>query len=443
MNERFLELALKYLEGEEQLLEPDEARELARMLRGDAGFRRQLAMLCTHACMVRETYGPEHLARPAARRPARRRVAMLAPLLAVALLVGLLARPWQQGAKQVAVAPRLATLGAVTGDVRIASPAAEARGAQAGMALHGGDGVRLEGPAATAEVEYTDGSRLLLIGDTAVTLCDGPGKAVEMSRGMLLAVVTLQPAGAPMTITTPGAHLRVLGTDFSVRADEQRTDLRVREGRVAVARSADGESVEVPSGKAVLVEPGSALALTDIPEPPATWEMDFEDGLPEGMTHGRPVTDGLPAGSRGGVAAARTDRGAEGVYYNIGTPELWRDGLFAIHPKTHLHVTLKMARPDWLNFFVICRRFEAQGPNSVNYLFDGLTFWRIKAEQWITVSIPLSQFRPLASVPGEPFANQTPYKLLLSAQEPDRGLVIDRMWVTRGGPGRVTYTQVE
>ena len=160
------------------------------------------------------------------------------------------------------------------------------------------------------------------------------------------------------------------------------------------------------------------------------------------MTRGRWVNEGLPRGSRGGVAMVRRAPGKDGEYFEIGTAESWQDGHFAIHPDSHLHFTFKIANPAWVNVFVICRRFEASGPHSINYLFDELRFWD-SPNQWRTVTIPVSRFKRLANVPGEPFENQVPYMLLFSAEAPDRGLVIDRVWVTRGGPGRVVYSDVE
>jgi hypothetical protein len=131
------------------------------------------------------------------------------------------------------------------------------------------------------------------------------------------------------------------------------------------------------------------------------------------------------------------------VFYQVNTPERWQEGWFAVHEDSHLHVTFKMDKPGWLNFFIACRRLEGGGPSSINYLFDGLRFWERRAGRWYTVSIPLSKFKRLANVPEKPFENQLPYMLMFSALEPDRGLVIDRIWVTRGGSGEVEYSEVE
>jgi ferric-dicitrate binding protein FerR (iron transport regulator) len=442
----FMTLVLKYLDGDGETLNGDEREELNRMLRTDAARRRQLAVFCTHAWLLRETYLPEHVAPAPKRRKPRRRLAVATIVVVLAACVGLAvlnSRRRGDVLLQTIEGPVIASLGAVSGSAWIAAPGGEARDAQTGGEIRSGDDVRLDGQGATAELNYPDGTRLLLLGRTSVTLQNDPAKSVALHAGTLSAVVTPQPAGNPMTLTTPAARLRVVGTEFSVSADDARTDLRVREGRVTMTRNVDGNSVEVSGGKSAVAQAQIPLVARDISSPADTWELNAEDGLPAGMTRGRWTGQGLPRGSRGGVAAVQARPGNDGLYFEIGTTESWQDGLFAVHPDSHFHCTFKMARPGWLNFFVICRRFETSGPHSINYLFDELEFRRLQPNQWRTVTIPFSRFKRLANVPGEPFANQVPYMILLSAQEPDRGLVIDRMWVTRGGPGKVTYSDVE
>jgi hypothetical protein len=41
-----------------------------------------------------------------------------------------------------------------------------------------------------------------------------------------------------------------------------------------------------------------------------------------------------------------------------------------------------------------------------------------------------------------PAADEVPYLILFSSQG-DRGLVIDRMWVTRGGPGTTQFRDLD
>ncbi|MCI0460415.1 MAG: sigma-70 family RNA polymerase sigma factor [Gemmataceae bacterium] len=192
-----------------------------------------------------------------------------------------------------------------------------------------------------------------------------------------------------------------------------------------------------------VVRPERAAADAQPPiVPPVVWEEDFENGLPKDCS-GRFVQDGLPRGSRGAAAAVRMDRGTEGVFFQIATPKLWDQGLFAVQNDSHFHFTFKMDRPGWMNVFLIARHGGHKGQHSGNYLFNDPHFWPRQPGQWRTLSIPFAQFRRAGSGQGPPpSATEVPYMVLFSSLA-DRGLVIDRMWVTRGGPGVVQCQDVD
>ena len=111
-------------------------------------------------------------------------------------------------------------------------------------------------------------------------------------------------------------------------------------------------------------------------------------------TAGRFVTEGLPRGSKGGVAAVRATRTGEEDFFEIASPEVWQHGLFAFHPDSHLHVTYKMDRPNWVNVFVIAR---GAGPNGRARRQLPVQRRRVlraaRPGQWRTVSIPLAKLR--------------------------------------------------
>jgi hypothetical protein len=106
--------------------------------------------------------------------------------------------------------------------------------------------------------------------------------------------------------------------------------------------------------KAVLAEAQAPLAVEDIPQLLDTWDMDFEQG------HRRSCTerDSSPRACREARRAERCDprepQGRED-YFEIASPELWQQGLFAFHRIPHLHVTYTIEQPRWVNVFVIAR----------------------------------------------------------------------------------------
>jgi ferric-dicitrate binding protein FerR (iron transport regulator) len=449
--DRFLVLVVRYFDGD---LDPGEVAELNARLLADPECRRAFAEYGTMGCLIREALGAEPAtadprrpdAAPPARPRRRRRVVLLAGVAgllaaAAALVVTLRPAPQPPLDSPAAVVAAVEPLG---GDVRVVTPDGTSRVVAARTDLRSGDTVRTEALRATATVVYPDGTRLALAGETAVSCTGDEGKRVVLHQGAVGATVRPQPADRPLVVATPAARVEVRGTEFYCHVLPDRTEVSVTRGSVRVVRTSDGEAVEVPEGKRVLAGARLTLAVEDIPRRTDTWDLDFERGLPDGMHRARFVTEGLPRGSKGGAAAVpSTSRGAEG-FFEIASPEAWQTGLFAFHPDSHLHVTYTMDRPDWVNVFVCARGPDPAGPHVGNYLFNEPEFHTgARPGRWRTAVIPLATLRRAGTTgDARPGADEVPYLVLFSS-DGDRGLVIDRVWVTRGGPGVVRYEDVE
>ncbi len=288
---------------------------------------------------------------------------------------------------------------------------------------------------------YPDGTRLTLIGSTSVTCGDHRSKSVVVHQGTLAASVKPQPAERPLVLTTPSAHLQVLGTRFQVEALDHRTDLSVTEGRVRLVRIRDQQSVEVPDGKYATVTEQNTLLVKDIPGLPATWEETFETGLPTGWTQGEWVSQGLPPRSRGAVKAAFEPLDGGGANYIIGSNEAWLRGLFSVQKSSHLHFTFKTEKRGWINVFLVTRTAASDDARfSGNYLVED--FPKTGSGQWETVTIPLDAFKRIHRG-SLALTEVVPFKLMFVSDGPDRGLVIDRVWVTADGPGRMVSHRVQ
>jgi hypothetical protein len=237
-----------------------------------------------------------------------------------------------------------------------------------------------------------------------------------------------------MILATPVAQVEVLGTELLVEALAYRTQLSVTEGRVRMSRLSDGMVIEVGSGEFGEFEGQRKPLVQQIPNLAVAWDADFESGLPLGWA-GERVTDGLPEKSRGAVRSVLEER-EDGTFYLIRSNEAWVRGLFAVRKESHLHVTYKMENPDWINVLLVTRTSNPHNPqHSGNYLFNEVPL--AAPGQWQTLSIPLAKFKRIHA--GEELLDRVvPYLLTFSAPAPDRGLVIDRVWVTPDGPGSVT-----
>jgi hypothetical protein len=262
-----------------------------------------------------------------------------------------------------------------------------------------------------------------------------------MHHGTLAASVTPQPSDLPLIVATPTARVEVLGTKFSIEAASKRTSLNVTEGLVRLVRLADREAVEVADGKRATVAEQTPLVAEDIPKLPNTWDVDFESGLPADWKFGEFVTQGLPKFSKGAIRAVRHIEDDGETYYSISIEPAWEPGLFAVRKGSHFHVTMKMDHPSWLNLFLGTRTADPDDPQfSGNFIFK--EFPQLEPGKWITLSIPLERFRKLHDGP-EPIDQLVPFNMIFNATGSDRGLVIDRLWVTPDGPGKVTVKHVD
>lgn len=432
----------------------DEQRSrLQRLLRNDSAAQRTyLEYVDLHLglkhLLAAQSGGASPIERPnvttpvsrATRNRSRATAALAAGLLvaAAAVLVALFVPPphifTPSEPRTTESVPQITRL---EGGVQVYSVDGMGRDATIGMTLGEGERIETAGPG-VAVLSYEDGTRLTLVNDCSVTRPAAQRKSVMLHHGILSAEVAQQPSGQPMLLATPGARVEVLGTRFAVAATTDRTELNVAEGRVRLTRVSDGQTVEVAQGQGVVTNGEVRLTVRDSDAARDTWGADFEAGVPKGWT-GAHVRAGLPADSRGAIRAIAPHENEPNVFV-ISTREQWVSGLFEIHADSHLHITMKMEHPDWLNVFFSSRDSDATLPKWTLHNFNEVPFWPPKPGRWQTVTIPLSKFRSkrdgvFHDVP--PAAGDVAYELAITSTGPERGLVVDRIWVTRGGPGKV------
>jgi len=185
------------------------------------------------------------------------------------------------------------------GDVRNAVVVVRAGGefaAKDGAALQPGDTVRVGDGAAT--VALADGTRLEMAAGTELVWSPGcsrsngqpakagtPNKEFLLVTGRLAARVVKQPVDRPLTIRTPLAVARVVGTEFTLDAAPRATRIEVSEGLVKMAHTSVDSAVEVAGGEFAVAMPGSELLAglqssvertsKSVPPPAADSARDF------------------------------------------------------------------------------------------------------------------------------------------------------------------------
>ncbi len=333
----------------------------------------------------------------------------------------------------------LATVEAFHGRIRIVREDGSTSVVTGVEELRSRDRLTTDDGQSAATVVFAEGTRLVLAGDTSIGFHqERTGqKRLVVAHGNVAATVAPQPQGQPMLVATANARLEVLGTEFLLDARHDVTELSVTAGRVRLTRIADGASVEVAGGQRLVASStGGPLATNVATGPGDTWQEDFESGLPADWTRAELTRDDLPPGSRGAVRVQEV-RQRDGVYYHIGTPKAWSQGLFAIHSDTHLHVTYKLAKPDWFQVFLSTRSRDSGPPSTATYRFkDERFWWPMKPGEWRTATVPLAAFGRVSDWSEEPPSpEELPFEILFTSKDNNLSLVIDRIWVTRGGPG--------
>jgi ferric-dicitrate binding protein FerR (iron transport regulator) len=150
-------------------------------------------------------------------------------------------------------------------------------GLRAGDRLPAGT-LTVSGVSAWAELEFADGTRVLVNGDTELVFADDGRKRLHCRRGSLSADIAPQPPGRSMLVRTAAAEIEVLGTTFAVDARASLTSVSVEEGTVRVRRLADRTSADVSADEMLIVEtsgPMPPLAPVAPPAPLARWQADL------------------------------------------------------------------------------------------------------------------------------------------------------------------------
>src|SRR5258708_63804 len=108
------------------------------------------------------------------------------------------------------------------------------------------------------QVSLADGTRVDVNTDSAVRiLFSDRERRVVLEKGEAFFEVSRDPAARPFIVAVGKTEVRVVGTKFSVRASDIRTDVIVAEGKVEVVPDTTQDSPSVPA-KVELV-PGNSL----------------------------------------------------------------------------------------------------------------------------------------------------------------------------------------
>ena len=163
-----------------------------------------------------------------------------------------------------------------------------------GSKLSGGT---IEGmaPDAWFDLEFYDGSKIVISGNSMLTISDLGQKKLWLKEGSFSAKVEPQPEDRPMMVYTRSAVLEVLGTRCSVDTELSATTLTVNEGKVRATRLSDGSTVDVSAQHRVVASVDRELLPEHVPESVTLWQSHLEKGRKRNHGEWMPSSPDSPA----------------------------------------------------------------------------------------------------------------------------------------------------
>src|SRR5262249_11134873 len=135
----------------------------------------------------------------------------------------------------------------------------------------------------------------------------------------------------------------------------------------------DNESLDLRSGQVATAIKGSPkLLLAKLSELPDTYAFDFEQP-PADLQAGEPISDGLPANSKGGLRATPYHSVEFGTQFQIRSYNAWTAGLFALHEDSWLHIRYRAERPGFFHVLFVARSDDPTDKRGV--VFEAPQFW--------------------------------------------------------------------
>jgi len=139
------------------------------------------------------------------------------------------------------------TLSVTQGSVTLERKGSRIRLNHGSMPLKAGDRI-LTSASSNARITTGHGDQMNLTGGTHLAWASD-GAAVNLRAGSFTADISPRPAHAPFLISTPKADLVVIGTRFTVQADDALSLLAVDHGRVRLTNRDDARQVEVAANQ--------------------------------------------------------------------------------------------------------------------------------------------------------------------------------------------------
>ncbi|HTU17614.1 MAG TPA: FecR family protein [Gemmataceae bacterium] len=439
---RVEELMVRYWDGS---LSEDELAELNAALAARPGLRAVFQDLCLQVLGIAEHSAAARavpLALAPLRRRSRRRFLWSAAAAGVLLATGAAVMPWRLFSRRAN--RMIAHLSIASGIVQIGRDDTHVRPSTTNQALAAGEVVSTQGMDSSAEIRCLDGTRLILSGNTSIVMPEEGESAIRFAHGALAADVRTRPAGHPLRIVTPALEVQARAAKLALFGLDNQTVVGVfkaadepEAGTVQLKRFSDRQLVRLRPGEWAETDRQGNLRPNTLPRVPDRLEVTFGEQLPHGWGAGKRVVDHLPPGS-GAAVRAVPQPGPLGTHHAVKTQNAWTNGLFEIHDDSWFHFRFRLEKPGFFQILVVVR---SQDPTRhLSVVLENNNLWKHSPpRQWHTVHAPFRDFSPTRPDVWieKPLVA---FVVVFDSQTVDRGLTIERFWITRGREGAIKPT---
>ena len=297
-----------------------------------------------------------------------------------------------------------------------------------GMRLPAG-ALELSSESGLARFRYDDGSTLTFSGvsEAIITQAETSGKSLRMRRGQLAAKVSPQDPKAAMRIETPTAKVTVLGTQFSLNVEEEKTGLAVSEGMVRMRRLSDGQEQNVATGRLLTstLEPQAEFIPTALPKVENVWTSDFttmpESSYGEWISPGDQQAQGA-IGAKAFVAARKPDGG---IVMHYGIKWKREPGFAILHDDSVLRMKVRAKTAAGIQVMFITRMSDSTFTG--NFEADPIRILPDANGAWQEIEIPISKMRSLKSEYPEIPSGAMVGAFIITTFQKDAGLQIAQL----------------
>ena len=443
--------------GRVYMTEPDDPKldeELAALYRpdGNTGFRDRVMRRIAHESAAVEAVTDERPAlrgdekpKDLARHVARRHLLTLVGgfVATAAIFLALTLRTDDDGI--VPTANRL-ILERSSGTVHIFAVDGRQREPRSGANLQPGDTIRTSGES-SATVIARDGSRLTLTRDSSLTWPDDEQGSLRLNSG--LASIVRRPKNNPTFVVFKTQHATVEAPDSELilATSDRQTDVTVKRGDARVT-CRNGKTAKVNRGECGVAKKQAVTVRTGA-STPDEWNEDFESGVPTGYV-AEFVGDNLPQGSNGAATTQLSrDEESDTKCHQFWTHSDWEHGLAVIHEDTHLNFIYRLDKPESVITKLNLRSPFPDSPKletqllHINLIRLKERWWNVPEGQWYRVSLPVSRFRKFRSKTDGPTPSSIVVSVAMRPRSHESALLIDRMWLSRGGSNDVEFEPFE